>query len=206
MGPIVPNLCTRATAPPQLGPGLSGSLFRYVMGLNSGSRYGRSRHRQRVPSGSTLDLLCLARDRVPHRVLCPSQTAYCCLAGEEWACGECLTSDLRIRASVEQKVQAPCSLSLCLSFMPLTQFPRRPLPSSSDSRVLDTLTCRTSTKKHLLNQSSLNFDSKLQRIALRFLRRFISTISNIYLSFVDLVTAPRICELASRSAGQPLAR
>ena len=65
-----------------------------------GSEYGRTRQRQRDPSGSSLDILCLARDRLPRRVLCPSQTAYCCLAGAEWAY-ECLTSDLRIEASVE---------------------------------------------------------------------------------------------------------
>ena len=58
----------------------------------------------------------------------------------------------------------------------------------------------------LYTRLSLNFDSKLQRIALRFSRRFISTVSTIYLSIVDLVPAPRICEVASRSAGQPLAR
>jgi hypothetical protein len=60
------------------------------------------------------------------------------------------------------------------------------LPGNSDSRVLDTPTCRTLTKKHLHNQLSLNFDSTLQRIALRFLRRFISTISTIYLGSLIL--------------------
>ena len=33
MGPIFSNLCTCATAPPQLGPGLAGSLFCHVMDL-----------------------------------------------------------------------------------------------------------------------------------------------------------------------------
>jgi hypothetical protein len=51
------------------------------------------------PSGSPLEILCLARAHLPHRVRCP-QTAYCCLARAEWAC-ECLTSDLSIKASVK---------------------------------------------------------------------------------------------------------
>ena len=85
MGPIISNLCTCATAPPQLMLGLAGPLFCHVMGFNLGSQYGRSRRRQRVPSGSSLDVLCLARDRLPRRVRCPSQTAYYCLAGAEWA-------------------------------------------------------------------------------------------------------------------------
>ena len=63
------------------------------MGFNIGSPYGRSRPSQRVPSGSSLDILCLARDRLPHRVRCPSQKAYYGLVGAKWAC-ECLTSDL----------------------------------------------------------------------------------------------------------------
>jgi hypothetical protein len=100
MGPIISNLCTCATAPPQLVPGLAGPLFCHVMGFNIGSQYGRSGQRQRVPSGSSLDLLCFTRDHLPRRVRCPSQTAYYCLAGAEWAC-EFLTSDLRIKASVE---------------------------------------------------------------------------------------------------------
>src|ERR687893_3264822 len=100
MGPIISNLCTCAPAPPQPVPGFAGPLFSHVMGFNIGSQYGRSRDRQRVSSGSSLDLLCLARDHLPRRVRCPSQTAYYCLAGAEWAC-ECLTSDLRTKASVE---------------------------------------------------------------------------------------------------------
>jgi hypothetical protein len=90
MGPIFSNLCTCATAPPQLGPGFAGSRFCHVMGYNIGSQYGRSRHRQRDPSGSSLDILCLTREYPLYRVRCPSQTAYYCLAGAKWTC-ECLT-------------------------------------------------------------------------------------------------------------------
>src|SRR5215218_11309769 len=99
MGPIFSNLCTCATAPPQLGPGLAGPLFCHVMGFNLGSQYGRSRPGQRDPSGSSLDILRLARDHLPHRVRCPSQTAYYGLAGAESAC-ERLTIVLSTKAPV----------------------------------------------------------------------------------------------------------
>jgi hypothetical protein len=73
------------------------------MGFNIGSQYGRSHQRKRFPSGSSLDLLRLARDLL-YRVRCPSQTAYYCLAGAESAC-KCLTSDLHTKASVEGKLR-----------------------------------------------------------------------------------------------------
>jgi hypothetical protein len=51
-------------------------------------------------------------------------------------------------------------------------------------------------------RSALNLDSKLKRSMLRFLGNFASTISTMYLSFVDLVALPEICECISRSPGQ----
>jgi hypothetical protein len=103
MGPIISNLCTCSTAPPQLGPGLAGSLFCHVMGFNIGSQYGRSRHRQRVPSGSSLDLLCLARDHLPHRVRCPSQTACSCLAETTSIC-ECWFTGINLLGITANRV------------------------------------------------------------------------------------------------------
>jgi hypothetical protein len=43
----------------------------------------------------------------------------------------------------------------------------------------------------------MNLDSKLQRSTLRFPSSFASSVSSVYLSFVDLVRAARICEVAS---------
>ena len=100
MGPIISNLRPYATAPPQRVHGRVRSRFCYVMGHNVGSEHGRSRQRPSVPSGSSLELLCLVRDHLLYRVRCPSQTAYRCLAGAESAC-ECLRIDLSTKASVE---------------------------------------------------------------------------------------------------------
>ena len=68
------NLSACVAAPPQLVPGLAGSRCCHVMGFNIGSQYGRSRQHQRVPSGSSLDILCLAREYPLCGVRCPSQT------------------------------------------------------------------------------------------------------------------------------------
>jgi hypothetical protein len=38
---------------------------------------------------------------------------------------------------------------------------------------------------------------------LRFLSSFASSIRSVYLSFVDLVAVPRMCEVASRAAPRP---